>query len=71
VPTLKTWYVRTEIQNYIQGFQPKMYELKFKSKGDSGLSNRVVELYKEVINLDATLIAPFFSHISRMDNPLV
>ncbi|KAJ7867963.1 Extradiol ring-cleavage dioxygenase, class III enzyme, subunit B [Mycena leptocephala] len=29
------------------GFKPEMYELKFKSKGDSALSNRVVELYKE------------------------
>ncbi|KAJ7867962.1 Extradiol ring-cleavage dioxygenase, class III enzyme, subunit B [Mycena leptocephala] len=34
------------------GFQPKMYELKFKSKGDSALSKRVVELYKEANNLD-------------------
>ncbi|KAJ7702367.1 Extradiol ring-cleavage dioxygenase class III enzyme subunit B [Mycena rosella] len=29
------------------GFQPALYELKFKSKGDSALSRRVVELYKE------------------------
>ncbi|KAJ7702366.1 Extradiol ring-cleavage dioxygenase class III enzyme subunit B [Mycena rosella] len=29
------------------GFQPELYELKFKSKGDSTLSSRVVELYKE------------------------
>lgn len=30
------------------GFQPSMYELKFKSKGDSALSQRVVQLFKEV-----------------------
>ncbi|KAF7359368.1 4,5-DOPA dioxygenase extradiol-like protein [Mycena sanguinolenta] len=29
------------------GFPPALYELKFKSKGDSALANRVVELYKE------------------------
>ncbi|KAJ7702380.1 Extradiol ring-cleavage dioxygenase, class III enzyme, subunit B [Mycena rosella] len=29
------------------GFQPALYDLKFKSKGDSALSSRVVELYKE------------------------
>jgi len=30
------------------GFQPELYQLKFKSRGDSALSRRVVELYKEV-----------------------
>ncbi|KAG5342210.1 hypothetical protein C0989_004522 [Termitomyces sp. Mn162] len=30
------------------GFQPSMYELKFKSKGDSKLSQRIVQLYHEV-----------------------
>ncbi|KAJ7261376.1 Extradiol ring-cleavage dioxygenase, class III enzyme, subunit B [Mycena haematopus] len=29
------------------GFPPELYELKFKSRGDSTLANRVVELYKE------------------------
>ncbi|KAJ7223125.1 Extradiol ring-cleavage dioxygenase, class III enzyme, subunit B [Mycena pura] len=29
------------------GFQPELYQLKFKSKGDSALSKRVVELYKQ------------------------
>ncbi|KAJ6618323.1 Extradiol ring-cleavage dioxygenase, class III enzyme, subunit B [Mycena sp. CBHHK59/15] len=29
------------------GFQKELYELKFKSRGDSELSRRVVELYKE------------------------
>ncbi|KAJ7093186.1 Extradiol ring-cleavage dioxygenase, class III enzyme, subunit B [Mycena epipterygia] len=29
------------------GFPPELYELKFKSKGDSALSKRVVELYQE------------------------
>lgn len=30
------------------GFQRELYQLKFKSRGDSALSRRVVELYKEV-----------------------
>ncbi|KAI0781087.1 Extradiol ring-cleavage dioxygenase, class III enzyme, subunit B, partial [Trametes elegans] len=29
------------------GFQPALYELKFKSRGDSALSQRVVQLYKD------------------------
>jgi len=29
------------------GFQPELYELKFKSRGDTALAKRVVELYKE------------------------
>ncbi|KAG6819608.1 hypothetical protein H0H93_010332 [Arthromyces matolae] len=29
------------------GFQPSMYKLKFKSKGDSKLSQRIVQLYQE------------------------
>ncbi|KAI0670526.1 Extradiol ring-cleavage dioxygenase class III enzyme subunit B [Trametes maxima] len=29
------------------GFQPALYQLKFKSRGDSTLSKRVVELYKD------------------------
>lgn len=42
------------------GFQPALYKLKFKSRGDSGLSQRVVELYKQVdlivsIGMTATL----------------
>lgn len=32
------------------GFQPELYKLKFKSRGDSTLSQRVVQLYKEVRN---------------------
>lgn len=30
------------------GFPPELYELKFISRGDVKLSQRVVELYKEV-----------------------
>ncbi len=30
------------------GFQPPLYQLKFKSRGDSALSQRVVQLYKDV-----------------------
>ena len=29
------------------GFQPSLYQLKFKSRGDSALSQRVVELFKK------------------------
>lgn len=30
------------------GFQSELYTLKFKSKGDTSLAQRVVQLYKEV-----------------------
>lgn len=30
------------------GFQPELYKLKFKSRGDSALSQRVVQLFKDV-----------------------
>lgn len=30
------------------GFPPELYKLQFKSRGDSTLSQRVVELYKQV-----------------------
>lgn len=30
------------------GFSPELYQLKFKSRGDKTLANRVVELFKEV-----------------------
>ena len=30
------------------GFQPSLYKLKFKSRGDSELSQRIVDLFKEV-----------------------
>lgn len=30
------------------GFQPELYRLKFKSRGDSSVSQRVVDLFKEV-----------------------
>lgn len=38
------------------GFQPNMYELKFKSVGDSTLAQRVVDLYKEVGATDLQVI---------------
>ena len=35
------------------GFQPALYQLKFKSRGDTALSQRVVQLYKDVsLSLD-------------------
>jgi aromatic ring-opening dioxygenase catalytic subunit (LigB family) len=37
------------------GFPPELYELKFKSKGDSALTRRVIELYKEVRSVLALL----------------
>jgi hypothetical protein len=30
------------------GFQKELYQLKFKSRGDTTLSHRIVDLYKEV-----------------------
>ena len=30
------------------GFAPELYKLKFKSRGDSKLAKRVVDLYKQV-----------------------
>jgi aromatic ring-opening dioxygenase catalytic subunit (LigB family) len=30
------------------GFQQELYQLKFKSRGDAFLSQRIVDLYKEV-----------------------
>ena len=30
------------------GFQPALYKLRFNSRGDHALSERVVQLYKEV-----------------------
>ena len=30
------------------GFQRSLYQLKFKSRGDSALSQRVVQLFKDV-----------------------
>lgn len=37
------------------GFGQELYKLKFKSRGDSKLAQRVVELYKQVIDLLAFL----------------
>lgn len=41
------------------GFQPEMYQLKFKSRGDSSITQRVVELLKEAsvptVTLDAAV----------------
>ena len=39
------------------GFQPALYQLKFKSRGDSVLSKRVVELYKDVSSITDNVIA--------------
>lgn len=32
------------------GFPPELYQLEFKSQGDSAIANRVVELFKEVFS---------------------
>ncbi|KAL7283272.1 hypothetical protein ACG7TL_002701 [Trametes sanguinea] len=37
------------------GFQPALYQLKFKSRGDSALSQRVVQLFKDVSVIEASL----------------
>lgn len=31
------------------GFSPELYKLKFKSRGDAELSQRIVQLYQEVV----------------------
>ncbi|GBE82374.1 4,5-DOPA dioxygenase extradiol-like protein [Sparassis crispa] len=36
------------------GFQPALYQLQFRSRGDSALSKRIVELYKEAGHLART-----------------
>ena len=33
------------------GFQPALYQLKFKSRGDSSLSRRVLDLFKKVCSM--------------------
>ena len=38
------------------GFQPELYQLKFKSRGDHELAQRVVDLYKEVRSLPSYLL---------------
>lgn len=45
------------------GFQPEMYRLKFKSRGDSVVSQRVVELFKEVYFLSISALVSWL--ISR------
>ncbi|KAI0736920.1 Extradiol ring-cleavage dioxygenase class III enzyme subunit B [Fomitopsis betulina] len=40
------------------GFQPAMYKLKFSSRGDHALSERVVQLYKEAGHLARTTSKP-------------
>lgn len=34
------------------GFPEEFFQLKFKSRGDSNLANRIVELYKKVVDSD-------------------
>jgi 4,5-DOPA dioxygenase extradiol len=43
-----TDYAENPLLMDFYGFQPEMYELKFKSRGESSLAQRVVELYKQV-----------------------
>lgn len=59
-PLLMDYYVRARhdcqtnglgLNSNLQGFPPELYALKFKSKGDSTLAKRIVELYKEVHTL--------------------
>lgn len=38
------------------GFSPELYQLKFKSRGDTKLAQRVVELYKQVHVLNFNVI---------------
>jgi aromatic ring-opening dioxygenase catalytic subunit (LigB family) len=40
------------------GFQPEMYKLKFKSRGDAALSQRIVQLFKEVTSTPVSHVLP-------------
>jgi aromatic ring-opening dioxygenase catalytic subunit (LigB family) len=50
-----TWVVSDYDENPLlmdyYGFPQSLYELKFKSRGDAKLSQRVVELYEEASSL--------------------
>jgi Catalytic LigB subunit of aromatic ring-opening dioxygenase len=48
LPFSVTEYAENPLLMDYYGFPPELYQLKFKSRGESGLSRRVVELYKQV-----------------------
>jgi hypothetical protein len=47
------------------GFPQELYQLKFKSRGDSSLSQRIVNLYKEVRSYYHVLVRSTNSNYSR------
>lgn len=52
------------------GFQPELYKLKFKSRGDSAVSQRVVDLFKEVSRaLVLIFCANVHTHLIRLAYP--
>ena len=43
------------------GFQPSLYKLKFNSRGDSAISQRIVQLFKEVRGANSCSV-PLHTH---------
>ena len=48
LPSSVTDYAENPLLMDYYGFPPELYQLKFKSRGESRLAQRVVELYKQV-----------------------
>jgi aromatic ring-opening dioxygenase catalytic subunit (LigB family) len=48
IAIIVTEYAENPLLMDYYGFPPELYQLKFKSRGDSRLAQRVVELYKQV-----------------------
>jgi len=47
------------------GCPPDFYKIKFKSRGDSQLANRIVDLYNKVYDLDLLRVLTSLTHISQ------
>lgn len=61
-----TDYVDNPLLMDYYGFPQALYELKFKSRGDSKLAQRVVDLYKQVINaICCTMPASILMYFSQ------
>ena len=48
LPSSVTEYAENPLLMDYYGFPPELYQLKFKSRGESRLSQRILELYKQV-----------------------
>jgi len=47
------------------GFTPDFFKIKFKSRGDSRLANRIVDLYNKVYDLDLLAVLTSLTDISQ------